>query len=43
VVEFRSAEGEALAISIPSSEAAVIRQFRERIPFGLFVPEVPSE
>ena len=34
---------EALAISIPLSEAHVIRRFQERMPYGLFVPEVPSE
>jgi hypothetical protein len=43
VVEFRTAEGEALAISIPRTEAHVIRHFQERMPYGLFVPEVPSE
>jgi hypothetical protein len=31
VVEFRTAEGEALAISIPTTETAVIRHFQERI------------
>jgi hypothetical protein len=41
IVEFRTAEGEALAISIPGSEAAVIRHFQERMPYGLFVPDVP--
>jgi hypothetical protein len=41
LVEFRTAEGEALAISIPGSEAAVIRHFQERMPYGLFVPDVP--
>ena len=34
VVEFRTAEGEALAISIPRSEARVIRHFQERMPYG---------
>jgi hypothetical protein len=34
-VEFRTAEGEALAISIPRSEATVIRHFQERMPYGL--------
>jgi hypothetical protein len=33
--------GEAMAISIPRTEAAVIRHFQERMPYGLFVPEVP--
>jgi hypothetical protein len=37
------AEGEALAISIPRSEASVIRHFQEQMPYGLFVPEVPTE
>jgi hypothetical protein len=41
VVEFKTAAGEALAISIPRTEAAVIRHFQERMPYGLFVPEVP--
>jgi hypothetical protein len=41
IVEFRTTEGETLAISIPGSEAAVIRHFQERMPYGLFVPDVP--
>ena len=32
VIEFKTAEGEALAISIPSSEAHVTRHFQERMP-----------
>jgi hypothetical protein len=32
VVEFRTAAGEALAISIPRGEAAVIRHFQKRMP-----------
>jgi len=40
VVEFKTASGDALAISIPSTETAVIRHFQERMPYGLFVPEV---
>jgi hypothetical protein len=43
VVEFRTTEGEALAISIPRNETAVIRHFQDRMPYGLFVPELPSE
>ena len=43
VVEFRTAAGEALAISIPRTEAAVIRHFQERMPYGLFVPDVRVE
>jgi hypothetical protein len=40
VVEFRTADGgETLAISIPRTEAAVVRHFQERMPYGLFVPD----
>jgi hypothetical protein len=35
VVEFRTAEGAVLAISIPRSEAAVIQHFQQRMPYGL--------
>jgi hypothetical protein len=41
IVEFRTAAGEALAISIPRTEASVIRHFQERMLYGLFVPDVP--
>ena len=34
VVEFKTAAGEALAISIPRAEAAIIRHFQERMPYG---------
>jgi hypothetical protein len=40
IVEFKTAEGEALAISFPASEGAVIRHFQERMPYGLFVPDI---
>jgi hypothetical protein len=40
VVEFRTAEGEALAISIPRTETAGPALPR-RMPYGLFVPDVP--
>ena len=43
VVEFETAAGEAMAISIPRTEAAVIRHFQERMPYGRFVPEVPFQ
>jgi hypothetical protein len=33
--------GTPLAISIPRTEAVVIRHFQERMPCGLFVPDVP--
>jgi hypothetical protein len=38
VVEFKTAAGEALAIC---GEARVIRHFHERMPYGLFVPDIP--
>ena len=41
VVEFRTAWGAALAISIPRTETGVIRYFQERMPHGLFVPDAP--
>jgi hypothetical protein len=41
IVEFRTAEGEILAISIPRTETAVIRHFQKRMPYGLFVPDEP--
>ena len=41
VVEFRTASGEALAISIPRGETAVLRHFEARMPCGLVVPDVP--
>jgi hypothetical protein len=40
VVEFRTAAGEALAISIPRTKTAVIRHFQERMPYGLLVPDM---
>ena len=39
VVEFRTADGEVLSISIPRNETAVIRHFKARMPHGLFVPD----
>jgi hypothetical protein len=39
VVEFRTADGEVLSISIPRNETAVIRHFQARMPHGLFVPD----
>ena len=40
VVELMTAAGHVLAISIPRTETAVIRHFQERMPDGLFVPEI---
>jgi hypothetical protein len=41
IIEFKTAADEALAISIPGSEAAVLRHFQARMPYGLVVPDVP--
>jgi len=41
-IEFRTAKGETLAISVPQGETAVLQYFRERMPYGLFVPDVQS-
>jgi hypothetical protein len=41
ILEFKTDAGEALAISIPRTEAGAIRHFQERMPYGLFVPDVP--
>jgi hypothetical protein len=42
VVEFMTSKGYVLSISIPRSEAAVIKHFQERMPNGLFVPDVTA-
>jgi hypothetical protein len=42
VVEFRTAGGEALAISVPAGETRVLKHFQERMPYGLFVPDVEA-
>ena len=36
-MEFRTAEGDALAISVPGSEAAVLKSFQTRVPYGVVV------
>jgi hypothetical protein len=41
VVEFRTADGDALAISVPAGETRVLKHFQERMPYGLFVPDAP--
>jgi hypothetical protein len=40
VVEFKTADGEALAISVPVGETRVLKHFKQRMPYGLFVPDV---
>src|SRR5262245_46607 len=41
VVEFRTADGDVLAISIQRNETAVIKHFQERMPYGLFCRTTP--
>jgi hypothetical protein len=43
LVEFGRPEGDALAISIPRTEAAVIRHFQAKMPYGLVVPDVRAD
>jgi hypothetical protein len=40
IIEFKTVAGEALAISVPAGETRVLKHFQERIPYGLFVPDV---
>jgi hypothetical protein len=40
IIEFKTADGESLAISVPVSETRVLNHFQERMPYGLFVPDV---
>jgi hypothetical protein len=41
IIEFKTAAGEALAVSVPAGETRVLKYFQERMPYGLFVPDVP--
>jgi hypothetical protein len=43
IVEFRAADGETLAINVPASETRVLKHFQERMPYGLFVPDVDPD
>jgi hypothetical protein len=42
IVEFKTSDGEALAINVPVGETRVLKHFQERMPYGLFVPDVPT-
>jgi hypothetical protein len=39
VIEFKAADGQFLAISVPASEAKVLRYFQARMPNGIVVPD----
>jgi hypothetical protein len=41
IVEFRIADGESLAISVPAGKTHVLKHFQARLPFGLVLPDVP--
>jgi hypothetical protein len=41
-VEFWTADGQSLVISVPQSETAVLRYFQARMPYGLVVPNAES-
>ena len=41
IVEFRMADGESLAISVPAGETRVLKHFQARMPYGLVLPDVP--
>jgi hypothetical protein len=40
IIEFRMADGESLAISVPAGETRVLKHFQARMPYGLVVPDV---
>ena len=42
VVEFRTREGGRAGDLHPEDRGSLVRHFQERMPYGLFVPEVPS-
>jgi hypothetical protein len=42
LIEFKTANGDSLAISIPRTEADVIKHFQARMPYGLVVPDVDA-
>jgi len=43
IIEFRMADGESLAISVPAGETRVRKHFQARMPYGLVVPDVGEE
>jgi hypothetical protein len=38
-----TADGEALAITVPAGESRVLKHFQERMPYGLFVPDADGK
>jgi hypothetical protein len=41
-LELRQADGQSLVVSVPASEAAVLKYFQARMPYGIVVPDDPS-
>jgi hypothetical protein len=42
IVEFKTADGAALAFSVPKrGGTAVLESFQDKMPYGLAVPDVP--
>ena len=41
IIEFRMADGESQAISVPGGETRVLKHFQARTPYGLVVRDVP--
>jgi hypothetical protein len=39
-LELRQSDGQSLVVSVPASEAAVLKYFQARMPYGLMVPDV---
>jgi hypothetical protein len=42
IIDFRMADGETLAISVPAGETRELKRFQARMPYGLVVPDVPQ-
>jgi hypothetical protein len=43
IIEFRTAEGASLTITVPRADAAVIKHLQARMPYGLILPDDPVE
>ena len=41
IVEFKTADGEALAINVPAGKTRVLKHFQKRMPYGRVVPDAP--
>ena len=41
-LELRQSDGQSLVVSVPASEAAVLKYFQRLMPYGIVVPDDPS-